>query len=169
MVQLPSKTWETSVIGSPVCAAVALACMVSGHGTPAWGQEPPQENSEVELRIGAVLASNTGNSFDSRLTSLRRPFDSLFPYSSYRLLHEERRRVGWRREAEFRIPGGRYLIVIPREYKDGRVALSLMLIQGSRALVNTALALRNHGTFLVGGPNHRGGVLIIAIGAATVR
>jgi hypothetical protein len=148
----------------PVCSTLVVASLLSVTG-PAWGQERVQDSPAVEIRIGAVLASNTGNTFDKRLASLRRPFDSLFPYSSYRLLHEERRRVAWRREAEFRIPGGRYLIVIPREYKDGRVALSMMLIQNSRALVNTALALRDRGTFLVGGPNHRDGVLIIAIGA----
>jgi hypothetical protein len=107
--------------------------------------------------------------FDSRLASLRRQFKSLFPYSSYRLLKEERRRVDWRSEAEFDLPGGRYLLVIPREYKDGRVSLNLMLVQGTRPLVNTVLALRNHGTFLVGGPHHEDGVLIIAIGAGIVR
>jgi hypothetical protein len=119
----------------------------------------------VELRIGAVLASSIGQNFDSRLTSLRRQFDSLLPYSSYRLILEERRRVGWQREAEFRLPGRRYLLVIPREYKDGRVALNVMLMQGARTLLNTAVALRTNGTFLVGGPHHEDGVLIIAIGA----
>ena len=153
-----------------VCGAVLLASMMGVPAEVAQGEEAPSiqlTKGAVELRVGAVLASYTGNSFDNRLASLRRPFD-LFPYSSYRLLHEERRRVAWRREAEFRIPGGRYLIVIPREYKEGRVGLNMMLIQRSKALVNTALALRDHGTFLVGGPNHRDGVLILAIGAETV-
>jgi hypothetical protein len=34
--------------------------------------------------------------------------------------------------------------------------------------VNTSLSIRDHGTFLVGGPNYKDGVLIIAIGAGTV-
>lgn len=123
----------------------------------------------VEIRIGAVLASSSGKNFDNRLTSLRRKFDSLLPYSSYRLIQEERRRVAWQHEAEFHLPGRRYLLVMPREYKDDRVALNVMLVQGARTLVNTAVALRNNGTFLVGGPHHEDGVLIIWIGANKIR
>jgi hypothetical protein len=123
----------------------------------------------VEVRIGAVLASSVGQNFDNRLASLRRQFDSLLPYSSYRLIQEERRRIPWLREAEFRLPGRRYLLVMPREYANGRVSLNVMLVQGARILVNTAVSLRNNGTFLVGGPHHEDGVLIIAIGASKIR
>ena len=43
--------------------------------------------------------------------------------------------------------------------------LNLMLIQGSRPLVNTVVALKNHGVFLMAGPHYRDGILVIAIGA----
>jgi hypothetical protein len=122
---------------------------------------------EVDVRIDTVLASNRGQAFDPALAELRQPFVGLFQYSSYRLLQGEQRRVAWRRQAEFLLPGGRTLVVIPRGYKDGRVQLSVMLIHGTRPLVNTALALKNNGTFLVAGPHYQEGVLIIAIGAAT--
>jgi hypothetical protein len=124
-------------------------------------------DEEVEVRIDTVLASNSGKGFDPALASLRQPFVGLLPYSSYRLVQGEQRRVAYRREAEFLLPGGRYLVVVPRGYKDGRVQLSVMLIQGTRPLVNTTLALRNHGVFLVAGPHYQEGVLIIAIGAGT--
>jgi len=133
-------------------------------------QEVTDSNApSVEIRVGAVLASSSGKNFDNRLASLRRQFDSLLPYSSYRLIQEERRLISWQHEAEFRLPGRRYLLVIPREYKNGRVALNVTLVQGARTLVNTAVALRNKGTFLVGGPHHEDGVLIIAIGASKIR
>jgi hypothetical protein len=56
-------------------------------------------------------------------------------------------------------------LVIPKEYRDNRISLKLVLVRDSRPLVNTVVALRNEGTFLVGGPRHQDGVLIIAIGA----
>lgn len=127
-----------------------------------------ETQGRCEVRIGAVVASNTGRLFDPRLANLKPQFDSLFPYSSYRLLMNESRRVQWGSRAGFDLPGGRYLLVIPREYKDGRVSLKILLIDGSRALVDTVLALRNQGTFLVGGPRHKQGVLIISIGARSV-
>ena len=156
------------VIGRPVPASlVILSAYLALLGATAWGEELPAADEEVEVRIDTVLASNTGKGLDPSLAALRQPFVGLLPYSSYRLVQCEQRRVAWRREAEFLLPGGRYLVVIPRGYKDGRVLLNLMLISGTRPLVNTALALKNHGVFLVAGPRYEEGILIIAINAGT--
>jgi len=122
----------------------------------------------VEIRIGAVLASNSGQEFDQRLASLHRQFNTLFPYSSYRLVKEERHRVPWGGKVGFDIPGGRYVLVIPKEFKNDRVSMKVMLIEGARPIVDTALSLRNHATFLVGGPRQAEGVLILSIGADTL-
>ena len=133
--------------------------LLSAIAAPAWGQEA------VDVRIGAVLASNSGQGFDPRLVSMRRQFHTLFPYTSYNLVKEERQRILPGAKAGFEIPGGRYLLVTSSGMKDERVSLHVMLIEGSRPVVDTALTLRKHATFLVGGPRHQGGVLIIAIGA----
>lgn len=122
----------------------------------------------VEVRIGAVLASNSGKEFDARLASLHHQFNILFPYSSYRLVKEERQQVPWGGKVGFDIPGGRYVLVIPKEYKNDRVSMKVMLIEGSRSVVDTTLSLRNHATFLVGGPRQHEGVLILSIGADTL-
>lgn len=122
----------------------------------------------VEIRIGAVLASNSGKDFDQRLASMHRQFDTLFPYSSYRLVKEQLTQVPWGTKVGFDIPGGRYLLVIPKEFKNDRVLMKVMLIEGSRPIVDTALSLRNHATFLVGGPRQHEGVLILSIGAGTI-
>ena len=135
----------------------------------ALGQgEPDKRGGQVEVTMGVVAASNSGKMFDHRLASLRSSF-RLFPYSSFRLLKQERRRVNWRREAEFHLPGGHYLLVIPSGYRDGRVSLNVMLIRGRRSLVNTVLKLKDKGTFLVGGPRYQDGVLFVSIGAAIIR
>jgi hypothetical protein len=124
--------------------------------------------SAVEVRIGAVLASNSGKEFDQRLASMQRQFNTLFAYSSYRLVKEQRQQVAWGEKVGFDIPGGRYVLVIPKEFKDNRVLMKVMVIEGSRPIVDTALSLRNHATFLVGGPREHDGVIILSIGADTV-
>jgi hypothetical protein len=121
----------------------------------------------VEVRIDTVLASSAGKRFDPALAPFKRPFRQLFPYSSYTLVQGERRVMPWRREEQFLLPGGRYLVVTPRGVHGDRVSLGVMLIQGARPLVNTVLSLKNRGVFLVGGPRYGDGVLIIAIGART--
>jgi hypothetical protein len=148
-------------------ALLILSAYLALLAAAAAAEDAPATGEEVEVRIDTVLASNTGQTFDPALAALRQPFGRMFHYTSYRLVQGEQRRVIWRREAEFLLPGGRYLVVIPRGYKDDRVLLSVMLLDGTRPLINTNLALKNHGVFLVAGPRHEGGTLIIAIGAGT--
>ncbi|MFN8644797.1 MAG: hypothetical protein U0802_25195 [Candidatus Binatia bacterium] len=140
------------------CLAVAGAAIADTLRTPDEG---------VEVRIDTVLAGNNGRTFDPALRPLKEPFRGLFPFSSYRLLQAERRMATWRREEQFMLPGQRYLVILPRGVQGDRVSLSVMLMQGSRPLVNTVLSLKNNGVFLVAGPRYDGGVLIFAIGART--
>lgn len=121
----------------------------------------------VELRIETVLASNTSPYFDTRLEDIRRQLGA-FPYKSYRLVQEERRKVGWGTQADFTLPGGRMLQVVPKEFENERIALQVIILEGTSPtpLMNTALSIRNHGTLFFGGRRHQEGILIIRIGAA---
>lgn len=143
---------------------VAGCLMMAGAGV-AEVLSTPEEG--LEVRIDTVLAGNSNKGFDPALRPLKEPFRALFPFSSYRLVQAERRRASWRREEQFMLPGQRYLVIIPRGVQGDRVSLSLMLIQGSRPLLNTVLSLKNNGTFLVAGPRYNDGVLIFAISART--
>jgi hypothetical protein len=121
----------------------------------------------VELRIETVLASNTSPYFDARLEDIRRQLGA-FRYKSYRLVQEERRRVGWGKQADFTLPGGRMLQVVPKQFADERIALQVIIMEGTSPtpLMNTALSIKNHGTLFFGGRRHQEGTLIIRIGAA---
>ena len=143
------------VAGCLVVAGAAVAEMLT---TPEGG---------IEVRIDTVLAGNSGKRFDPALRPLKEPFRALFPYSSYRLIQGERRMAAWRREEQFMLPGQRYLVIMPRGIQGDRVSLSLMLMQGSRPLLNTVVSLKNNGTFLVAGPRYNDGILIFAINART--
>lgn len=122
----------------------------------------------VELRVETVLATDSSKEFDNRLNDIRPQLDK-FRYSSYRLVQEERRRVDWGKQADFLLPGGRFLQVVPKGYIDKRIALQVMLMEGTSPtpLVDTRLSIRNHGVVFFGGSKHQGGTLIIRIGAVT--
>lgn len=152
---------------SAVVAVVGMQCVALAADSVPEAVTSPAANA-VEVRIGAVLASNSSQEFDARLAAMHRQFNTLFPYTSYRLVKEERQRVPWGGKVGFDIPGGRYVMVIPREYKNDRVSMRVMVIEGSRPIVDTAVSLRNHATFLVGGPRQHEGVLILSIGADTL-
>ena len=156
-------SWTALTVAGGVLALVTSG--VRAEDNPVREQTP----DAIEIRIGAVIASNSGNDFDPRLVALRHQFNVLFPYTSYQLLKEERQRVAWGGRAGFDIPGGRYVVVVPREYSNDRVSMKVMVIEGTRPIVDTVLTLRNHATLLVGGPRQHDGVLILSIGADTPR
>jgi hypothetical protein len=138
----------------PIALALAFVAVGDAPATPG-----------VRVTIGSVLATDGSREFDARLVAMKPQFDSLFRYSSYRLMKEESRTLGWGEGASFDIPGGRYLVVAPQEMRDSRVAMKVMLLEGGRPLVDTSVALRNGGVLLLGGPKEQEGVLIISIGA----
>ena len=149
-------------------AVCGLCGIATAEVSNAVATSRPLANA-VEVRIKAVLASNSGKEFDQRLASMQRQFNTLFAYSSYRLVKEQRQQVAWGEKVGFDIPGGRYVLVIPKEFKDNRVLMKVMVIEGSRPIVDTVLSLRDHATFLIGGPRQHDGVIILSIGADTVR
>jgi hypothetical protein len=122
----------------------------------------------VELRVETVWATNASQEFDDRLKDIR-PQLNEFRFSSYRLVQEERRRVDWGKQADFSLPGGRFLQVVPKGYNNKRIALQVMLIEGTTPtpLMGALLSIRNHGMVFVAGRKHQGGILIVRIGAVT--
>jgi hypothetical protein len=124
------------------------------------------ENSSqmVQIKIGSILATNQTDEFDPRLKSLEKQLKVL-KYKSYRLLKEESQNVAWHGIATFDIPGGRKVFVNPQEFKDKQLALRVRMQEGQKPLVNTIVKLQNGGHFLLGGPPHESGVLVVSIWA----
>lgn len=137
--------------------------LIAAYGLGHAGQSDPKT---IQLKIGTILASNEGKNFDSKLAPMKNQLN-VFKYQSYQLLREETKEVPWKGNASFEIPGGRSLTVTPEEYRDDRIALKVRLLKGDQPFLDTVVRLRNGGRFLLGGPAHENGVLILSIGAST--
>lgn len=124
------------------------------------------ENSSqtVQVKIGTILASNQSDEFDPKLNNMKNQL-KVMKYRSYRLLKEESQNVPWQGNATFDIPGGRSLVVTPQEFRNQRLALKVHLQQGEKPLLDTTVRLSNKGNFLLGGPSHEGGALVLSISA----
>ena len=120
----------------------------------------------VRVKIGTILATNQTDEFDSRLDTMRNQL-KVMKYRSYRLLKEDIQNVPWQENASFDIPGGRSLVVTPQELRNKQISLKIRLQHGDKPVVDTTVRLNNRGNFLLGGPPHEGGVLVLSISAAT--
>jgi hypothetical protein len=125
------------------------------------------ENSTqpVQLKIGTILASNQSDEFDPRLKPMEKQL-KVMKYRSYRLLKEDNQSVPWNENATFDIPGGRSLAISPQDSKDKQIALKVRLTEGVKPLLDTTVRLQNRRYFLLGGPPHEGGALVISISAS---
>ncbi len=136
-----------------------LALLAASAGL---AQKQPQT---VQVRIGAILASNQNDEFDSRLKPLEKQLRVL-KYRSYRLLKDESQSVPWQGNRVFEIPGGRSLMVAPQEFQDNRIGLKVRLTEGQKPLLDTTVRISNKGNFILAGPPQEGGVLVLSISAA---
>jgi hypothetical protein len=120
----------------------------------------------VRVKIGTILANNESDDIDPKLKALRSQL-KVMKYRSYRLLKEETQDVAWQGNAVFDIPGGRSLVVAPQEFRDKQIALKVRLQHGDKPVLDTTVRMKNKGNFLLGGPPHEGGVLVLSISATT--
>jgi hypothetical protein len=142
----------------PSLLSSLLLLAVCAHGAEN-GSKP------VQVKIGTILASNESDQFDARLRPMERQL-KVMKYRSYRLLKEDNQSVPWNDNATFEIPGGRSLAVSPQDSKDKQIALKVRLTEGTKPLLDTTVRLQGRGYFLLGGPPHEGGALVISISAS---
>ena len=118
----------------------------------------------VQVTIRTILAENKSDDFDPKLKGMEQQLKPL-KYRSYRLLKAEDQNVPSQGTRSFEIPGGRSLTVAPQEFQDNRIALKVRLTEREKPVIDTTVKIPNKGHFILGGPPHEGGVLVLSISA----
>jgi hypothetical protein len=122
-------------------------------------------HGQVAIDVGVVVASHDGPTMDPELSSIRNQLQSMFNYSSYRMIDRLKRTLSVDETGEFGLPGGRSMRVTPVPAKGNKVRLAVQILEGERNLLSTTLGLSRGGMVIVGGPPYRKGVLILIISA----
>lgn len=126
---------------------------------------PSEAANTVSVDVGSVYASNEGTSMDTALGTIRGKLQSMFNYTSYRMLDRKRRSLAVGESGEFELPGRRMMRATPLSAERNKVRLSIQISDGPKNLLTTTLGLSRGGMVLVGGPSHQAGVLILIISA----
>jgi len=122
-------------------------------------------DAPVAIDVGVVVASHEGPTMDPALASIRNQLQSMFNYSSYRMIDRLKRTLSVGETGEFGLPGGRSMRVTPVPAKGNKVRLAVQVMEGERNLLTTTLGLSRGGMVIVGGPSYQKGVLILIISA----
>ena len=122
-------------------------------------------DARVAVDVGVVVASHEGTTMDPALSSIRNQLQSMFNYSSYRMVDRLKRSLSVGETGEFVLPGNRSMRVTPAPAKGDKVRLAVQVMEGERNLVSTTLGLSRGGMVILGGPSYQKGVLILIISA----
>lgn len=126
----------------------------------------PVSAQHIDTTVKTVLASNGGNRIDPRLKSLTRELQSVFRYSSYELIAENRLKQKMNETGKVGLPGGRVLQITPMNINNNRLQMTLSILKGGSRIFNTVVQLRNGGSITVGGPEHQNGFLLFNISSS---
>ncbi len=119
--------------------------------------------SGINIVVKTVLASQGASFIDPGLSSLTQELQSVFRYSSYRLLGQDRMSLKLNQTGSTTLPGKRLLKITPLRISGNRVALRLAIYKKGRQIFETEIQLLNRGRITVGGPKYQGGYLLFNV------
>jgi len=129
-----------------------------------WGlTSPAQSGTKFNIIVKTILATHGPRDVDARLSDLVQELESVFRYSSYRLLGQTSMSLGINETGMSPFPGDRVLEITPIRITGNRVRLRLEVYKEKRQVFETIIELLNRGSITVGGPKHREGYLLLNI------
>ena len=134
----------------------------SGYSAP--GFLLAQENCRIS--VDTILAARNDTVVDPQLKRHIGELQSMFNYTSYRLLSSESLNLSVGQSGVVSLPGDRRLKITPHKIHGSRADIALQMIKKNRTVFETQIQLLNRGSLFVGGPTYQNGNLIFKISSA---
>jgi len=118
------------------------------------------------IRVEAILAARQDAFVDPQLIHHIEALQSLFNFTSYRLLSSDHVDLSLGRSQTLTLPGNRRLKITLQNIRGKRADLALEMMKERLMVFNTRIQLLNKGSLFIGGPEYNAGNLIIRISGA---
>lgn len=125
--------------------------------------QPVIAENKVKTEVRVIHASTKSKGVDPGLRRLIPELESVFKYTSYRLIKNQRLRLGFNEEGRVTLPGNRTLVVMPSEMNGKRIRYQINIKKNNRSVFKTQILLRNNRSVTIGGPKYKNGVLLFNI------
>lgn len=140
-------------------AAIAMLAL-----TGVAGSLRAQEGCRI--RVESILAARQDAFVDPQLAHHIDELQSIFNFTSYRLLSSDHVDLSIGRSQTLTLPGSFRLTITLRNTYGNRADIALQMMQAQRMVFHTRIQLLNRGSLFIGGPDYRAGHLIIKISGA---
>lgn len=125
--------------------------------------QPAFAKSQVLTDIKVIHASTGSKTVDPGLKPIISELKSVFKYTSYRLLNEQRLNLRFNRKGRVNLPGNRTLIIMPTDMKGKRIQYQINIQKNQHSVFQTRVLLKNNSSITIGGPQFNNGVLLFNI------
>ncbi|WP_457551378.1 hypothetical protein [Desulfobacula sp.] len=119
--------------------------------------------NRVLTDVKVIHASTGSKKIDQNLNKIIPELKSVFKYTSYRLLKDQKLNLRFNEKGRVDLPGQRTLFVIPSNMKGKRIHYQINIQKNKHPVFKTQVLLKNNSSITIGGPQFKNGVLLFNI------
>lgn len=142
---------------------IRILFILTGISYFCFFSQPAFAENRVLTDVKVIHASTGPHYVDPSLRKIVSKLKSVFKYTSYRLLKEERLNQRFNRKGRVTLPGKRTLIVMPLGMEGKRIRYQINIQKNNRSIFQTRVLLKNNASITIGGPQFNDGVLLFNI------
>jgi hypothetical protein len=125
--------------------------------------QPVFAKSRVLTEVKVIHASTGPVHVDPGLKPFASELESVFKYTSYRLLNDQHMGLEFNQEGRVNLPGERILIVVPSDMEGKRIGYQIRILEKKHSIFQTRVLLKNNDSITIGGPRYQNGTLLFNI------
>jgi len=133
-------------------------------GTLFLGNPVPRAFADsVQIQVDIILAQDTQNGVDPRLSNLQSKLNQVFHFTSYRLISRESFTLNSQGSSEISLPGSGSLSLQLVKLSGNQAVIQAEIHKGSFSILNTQFRLKRGGTVVLNGPANAEGATIVGV------
>lgn len=142
--------------------AFSVPALGAGNGDRYAENEVQSQSSGVQVSLWTVHATNKTQGVDKGLKRIAKHLHNL-NYTGFSLLGKEKASLAVKGKKRFNIVGEKSVEVTVLERGEKRARVRVQVHSPKGKLLDTTVSIRRNGFFMVAGPKHKKGVLVLPI------
>jgi hypothetical protein len=173
------KRFKATILGSSsairwLTLVIGLASVLSSPASAQSAQVSALErqpirlannvSGKVEIELMVVHASNASERVDPQLQPVMQHLRFL-SFKGFKMLSKESKGIGVGQDHVFSVAGGRRVKVKLVDRDSSRAKIRIEMFNAKNKILDTTVSIHRNKSFMVAGPKHEGGVLVLPVTA----
>ncbi len=137
--------------------------LISGILSFCFSTQPAFGKTQILTNVKVIHASTRTNYLDPGLKEIISELESVFKYTSYKLLQEQTLNLKFNQKESINLPGQRTMIVTALDRDNKRIRYQINILKNRRIVFQTRILLKNNSSITIGGPKFNNGYLLFNI------